>query len=142
MRRSLFKKYFAITMVIVLISYILLGTVMMLFNYNYWREEKKALLTHNVSSIASFAGEFTIYLGEGNNYGIEAESLGAFMNIISENVNADIFVTDTSKEDCFYSAEFDGQTRELLCEEGTFFASEQAKQATVNRLLDMLDQLK
>ena len=53
-----------------------------------------------------------------------------------------IFVTDTSKEDCFYSAEFDGQTRELLCEEGTFFASEQAKQATVNRLLDMLDQLK
>ena len=96
MRRSLFKKYFAITMVIVLISYILLGTVMMLFNYNYWREEKKALLTHNVSSIASFAGEFTIYLGEGNNYGIEAESLGAFMNIISENVNADIFVTDTS----------------------------------------------
>ena len=70
MRRSLFKKYFAMTMVIVLISYILLGTAMMLFNYNYWREEKKALLTHNVSSIASFAGEFTISVCEGNNYGI------------------------------------------------------------------------
>lgn len=96
MRRTLFKKYFAMTMVIVLTSYILLGSAMMLFNYNYWREEKKALLTHNVSSIASFAGEFTVYLGEGNNYGIQAESLGAFMNIISENVNADIFITDTS----------------------------------------------
>ena len=96
MRRSLFVKYFAITMVIVLAGQILLGSALMIFNFNYWREEKKELLTHNVSSIAEFAGEFTIYLGEGNQYGIEAESLGYFMNVISENVNADIFITDTS----------------------------------------------
>ncbi len=53
-----------------------------------------------------------------------------------------IFVTDTAKEDCFYSAEFDGVTRELLCEEGTFFTDENAKQETITRLLDMIDELK
>ena len=53
-----------------------------------------------------------------------------------------IFVTDTAKEDCFYCAEFDGETRELLCEEGTFFDSENAKNATVTRLLDMIDELR
>ncbi len=53
-----------------------------------------------------------------------------------------VFVTDTSKEDCYYSAEFDGQTRDLLCEEGTFFADENAKNETVTRLLNMIDALK
>lgn len=53
-----------------------------------------------------------------------------------------IFITDTSKEECFYTAEFDGQTRELLCEEGTFFADEAAKNQTVTRLLNMLDDIK
>ena len=53
-----------------------------------------------------------------------------------------VFVTDTSKEDCFYCAEFDGATRALLSEEGTFFDSENAKNATVTRLLDMMDALK
>jgi hypothetical protein len=53
-----------------------------------------------------------------------------------------VFITDTAKEDCFYCAEFDGETRELLCEEGTFFDSENAKNATVTRLLDMIDELR
>ena len=53
-----------------------------------------------------------------------------------------IFITDTSKEDCYYSAEFDGATRQLLCEEGTFFADEYTKNETVTRLLNMMDALK
>ena len=53
-----------------------------------------------------------------------------------------VFVTDTSKEDCFYSGEFDGATRALLSEEGTFFTDENAKNATVTRLLDMIDALR
>ncbi len=52
-----------------------------------------------------------------------------------------IFITDTSKEDTYYSAEFD-ENGTLLCEEGTFFADEAAKKETVTRLLNMLDDLK
>lgn len=52
-----------------------------------------------------------------------------------------IFITDTSKEDTYYTAEFD-ENRTLLCEEGTFFTDESNKEQTVTKLLDMLDALK
>ena len=53
-----------------------------------------------------------------------------------------VFITDTTKEDSYYCAEFDGETRELLCEEDTFFTDETAKNEAVSRLLNMLDTLK
>ena len=52
-----------------------------------------------------------------------------------------IFITDTSKEDTYYTAEFD-ENRKLLCEEDKFFADEETKTQAVNRLLNMLDDLK
>ena len=52
-----------------------------------------------------------------------------------------IFITDISKKDTYYTAEFDAN-RTLLCEEGTFFTDESAKEQTVTKLLDMLDALK
>ena len=72
----------------------------------------------------------------------ELAEYGDGVGIDNEGVVYFIFITDTSKEDAYYSAEFDGETRELLCEEGTFFTDETAKNETITRLLDMLDVLK
>ena len=72
----------------------------------------------------------------------ELAEYGDGVGIDNEGVVYFIFITDTSKEDAYYSAEFDGETRKLLCEEGTFFTDETTKDETVDRLLDILDALK
>jgi len=72
----------------------------------------------------------------------ELAEYGNGAGLDNEGVVYFIFITHTSKEDCFYSAEFDGATRELLSEEGTFFTDETAKKEAVDRLLNMLDTLK
>lgn len=71
----------------------------------------------------------------------ELAQYGDGAGIDNEGVVYCIFITDTSKEDTYYSAEFD-ENRTLLCEEGTFFTDEAAKNEIVTRLLDMLDSLK
>ncbi len=72
----------------------------------------------------------------------ELAEYGDGAGLENEGVVYYIFITDTSKKDTYYTAEFDGTTQALLCEEGTFFADEAAKNETVNRLLNMLDALK
>ena len=72
----------------------------------------------------------------------ELAEYGDGVGLENEGIVYYIFITDTSKKDTYYTAEFDGKTKELLCEEGTFFADETVKNETVNRLLDMLGVLK
>ena len=72
----------------------------------------------------------------------ELAQYGDGVGLDNEGVVYYIFITDTSKTDTYYTAEFDGKTRALLCEEGTYFADEGTKADTITRLLDMLDALK
>ena len=44
-QKSIFTRYLAITMGIVVLSFIMLGTVMMAFFSQYWKNEKRDLLT-------------------------------------------------------------------------------------------------
>ena len=98
----------------------------------YLAEEEGAVSVTNYQPYHIFAlPDYQELVQYGDGVGLENEGVVYF-----------VFVTDTAKEDCFYSAEFDGETRELLCEEGTFFDSENAKNATVTRLLDMIDELR
>lgn len=54
-----------------------------------------------------------------------------------------IYVVDTSIDPdspkAYYTAEFDAETKELLCEEGEYFFEEAEKSATVERLIDLID---
>lgn len=72
----------------------------------------------------------------------ELVEYGPGAGLENEGVVYYIFITDTSKKDTYYTAEFDGETREMLCEEGAFFADENAKNETINRLLAMADKLR
>lgn len=94
MNKSLFKKYLTITMSIVLASYVVLGSVMMLFFSRYWEEEKKNLLTQNATSIAGVTGQFTSYDSKTDEYVIDATSVSPFLEILARNIDADIFITD------------------------------------------------
>ena len=65
MQTSIFKRYLAITMVIILLSFTMLGTVTLVFFGRYWRQEKKDLLTQNATSIAQTASRFLWEKSEG-----------------------------------------------------------------------------
>ena len=55
MRKSLFKKYLRITSFTILISFFLLGLVMLTFITTNWQDEKQSLLEKNASSVAKLA---------------------------------------------------------------------------------------
>ena len=54
-----------------------------------------------------------------------------------------IYVVDTSidadDESAYYCAELDGETKELLCEEGAYFSDEAEKKAVIDRLVREID---
>ena len=56
-----------------------------------------------------------------------------------------IYVVDTSIEPdspkAYYTAEFDAETKTLLCEEGEYFTTEAEKNATVERLINLIDEV-
>ncbi len=89
MQKSIFKRYLSITMIIVVLSFFMLGSVMMLFFTKYWRDEKKSLLTQNATSIASIAGGF---LGKGEE--LPTNMMRGFLASFSNSIDADIFITD------------------------------------------------
>lgn len=55
MQKTLFKKYLRVTAAIILISFFLLGLVMLVFIKSYWQDEKQDLLRRNAESIAGIA---------------------------------------------------------------------------------------
>jgi signal transduction histidine kinase len=94
MQKSLFKKYLSVTMAVVLISYVVLGSIMMIFFTKYWEGEKKDLLTTNAGSIASFAAQYTSYDDSTDEYIINAPVMSVFIEVLSKNIDADIYLTD------------------------------------------------
>ena len=69
-----------------------------------------------------------------------------YVGLENEGVVYCVYIVDTSvnAEDpsAYYCAELDGETRALLCEEGTLFESEAEKSEAVEKLFDMIDEYK
>ena len=55
MQKTLFKKYLRVSLAIILVSFLLLGVMLIVFMSRYWQDEKRDLLNTNVESIAEFA---------------------------------------------------------------------------------------
>lgn len=91
MQKSIFRRYLSMTMIIVVLSFAMLGSVMMLFFSGYWREEKKELLTKNAASVANIAGAMITRKEQE----VPAFLMGGFLASFSTSIDADIFVTDT-----------------------------------------------
>ena len=98
MQKSLFRKYLKITSFTILISFFLLGLVMLAFSTSNWQEEKQALLQRNADSVSSIAAKSMIKVSDGE-YVItreQGDKLQTFMSAFAENIDSDIFITDLS----------------------------------------------
>lgn len=93
MQKSIFKRYLSMTMIIVVLSFVMLGSMMMLFFSDYWRGEKKELLTQNAASVANITGEFLSKQGQSVD-GLPPVLMGGFLSSFSASIDADIFITD------------------------------------------------
>ena len=73
-----------------------------------------------------------VQFGEGA--GLENEGRVYFIYIVDTSV-------DPNNLNAYYSAELDGETKELLCENGGYFKDEETKKSTVSKLIDIIDKV-
>ena len=68
----------------------------------------------------------------GNDVGLENDGVVYFIYVVDTSIDPD-------DPKAYYIAELDGETKELLCEDGEYFSSEEEKNGTVMRLVDIID---
>lgn len=92
LQKSIFKRYLSITMAIVILSFVMLGSVMMVFFGSYWKGEKKELLSKNAASISAMASVFLEEKSAGQ-FVLQTEVLKTFVATFSTSIDADLFIT-------------------------------------------------
>lgn len=96
MPKTLFKKYMLITSLIVVVSFLFLGTVMVVFISRYWQAERRDLLKQNAQGVAAIVSTSVIQ-EENNEYRLDRTGILKMQNFVrafSDNIHADILVTD------------------------------------------------
>ena len=63
-QKTLFKKYLRITMAIVLVSFIALGSMLIAFVSGYWQDEKYGLLEENARNISELFSKSGIVIND------------------------------------------------------------------------------
>jgi signal transduction histidine kinase len=108
LRRSLFGKYLAFGLIILLVSFIALSVMMYIFVNSYWEREKKNNLIDNATRVASIAEASSRLTLSGYDRALsEYEIFGLTFNTIAESIGADIFIVDNTGE-CLYCTEGSG----------------------------------
>ena len=85
MQKNLFKKYLRVSLTIVLISFLMLGIMLLVFISRYWQSEKRDLLSKNAQSIAALAAS-----------NIDSYTMKGVVTTVSVSSDADIFITDVA----------------------------------------------
>ena len=82
-------------MSIVLISFLLLGTMLLFFISQYWQNDKNELLRRNAESISALTQKSLVEDADTGTYYISNRYvLQGFLSTFSDSSNADIFITD------------------------------------------------
>ena len=84
-----------------LVSFLLIGVVLLIFMTSYWRSEKTALLKKNAEGISVVASQNLIPLGD-NSYRIDSR-VGTMIDLFAQNIDAQIFLTDGNGTPVLYS---------------------------------------
>jgi signal transduction histidine kinase len=93
MQKTLFKKYLRIMSLVILISFLILSMVVLIFVSDYWKSDRRALLSKSADSVAQIAATSVITVKR-NEYTVDAGRMQAFIMAFATNINSDIFVTD------------------------------------------------
>lgn len=113
-------------MVIVVLSFVMLGTVMLTFFSFYWQEDQKATLRKNADLVASVCDQALTHDEKGNIYN---EVLPFVVGSYSKTIEADIFITDlqgnlmlgsTVSEDNVLSGKIDNLILDKLLTDGVY----------------------
>ncbi len=98
LRRSLFRKYLNVSVLIIILSFLLLGTILMLTVIQYWENTQKNDLDKNATSVAKFVGENVLLnVSMDNNktlYYYNSKQLEESLTMLADDIDGDIFVTD------------------------------------------------
>lgn len=93
-KNSIFTKYFLLFAAIFLVVLSMLGTTLMLLVNAYTQNESTKLLEDNVNSIANTVNTTLIAQDMNDIYTVEKDMICTSLNIISNTINADLFVCD------------------------------------------------
>lgn len=95
-RRSILIKYITVTAVLLIISFLILGTVITTFVTDRWQEEKQSLLAVNASNTAKIAENLAIltHYDSGEYLCTFNQTLPFYFYTNAKSINADIFMVD------------------------------------------------
>lgn len=93
MRKSLFYRYYLICSAIILISITVLGTVLLFFAAQYFKDEKITLLSKNVKSAVAFTA--ANYKSSGGQY-LESNQIRTGFAIFGTSIDATMFFVDVT----------------------------------------------
>jgi Signal transduction histidine kinase len=99
MQKTIFRRYLRNTMIIIVISFLMLGTVMLVFFSQYWRSEKKEMLEKNANLLASISGSV---LSQRETF-YSREFMPVFLNNFPDQMGSDLFVAGMTGEVIFSS---------------------------------------
>lgn len=94
MKKSLFKKYLAITMSIVFVGYFAFGTILLIFLNGYWVQDKKGSLVKTALSVSSLTSLVTEYNETTNTFEIDLSLMSYTLNTLTANNFSDIVISD------------------------------------------------
>lgn len=86
LRRSLFAKYFVACAIVMLLSFMILATALMVFSVRYSSSQKHQLFGQNAQRVAQLAQEVNISGADGN------RQLGNLIGLFSQTIDADIYI--------------------------------------------------
>lgn len=92
-KKTLFRKYLKITSLIILVSFLCLGSVMVVFVSRYWNMERRELLLQNAHGVSNIAAT-SLLKEDKNTFTIDGNRMEEFVSAFSENIDACILVTD------------------------------------------------
>ena len=92
MQKTLFKKYLRIMSLVILISFLILSMVVIIFVSDYWKSERRSLLSKSADSVAQIASSTAVQINK-TEYWLEPGRMQVFTMAFATNINSDIFVT-------------------------------------------------
>ena len=117
-KKTLFRKYLKITSLIILVSFLCLGSVMVVFVSRYRNMERRELLLQNAHGVSNIAAT-SLLKEDKNTFTIDGNRMEEFVSAFSENIDACILVTDVdgkivmSHNDVRLQANVDGTSTTL-----------------------------
>lgn len=91
----LFAKYLTVMTSMMLVSYIVLATALLVFLSNRWSIEKKELLTQNVQQNATYCEQILSQCHSENEFNSAMLLIGNNLSVISDAIDADVIMCNT-----------------------------------------------